>query len=59
ERVLADKRVVESKPTAEQLAMAERVRKVLSGKGRTAEAKEGQLGVKVQSLEGARHEPQT
>jgi hypothetical protein len=59
ERVIADKRILDSKPTAEQMAMVERVRSVLSGKERATGAAEVQLGVKVKPLEGTRHEPQT
>ncbi len=55
---MADKRVVDSKPTAEQMAMVERVRSVLS-QARATNANQAPLGVKIQSLEGARHEPQT
>jgi hypothetical protein len=56
ERVVTDKRVQESKPTAEQIAMVERIRTVLSG-GR--EPAQGQLGMTIKSMEGSRHEPQT
>jgi hypothetical protein len=57
DRVIADKRIQQTKPTAEQVAMVERVRGVLRGESSDAAA-EPRLGVKVQSLEGKRHEPQ-
>jgi pimeloyl-ACP methyl ester carboxylesterase len=55
ERVLADKRVQQSKPTAEQLAMVERIRAVLND----PPSGQGELGVTIQAMEGSRHEPQT
>ena len=58
ERLMADKRVQQTKPTAEQLAMLERIRGVLNG-GSAPAGKDVQLGVNVQSLEGTRHEQQT
>jgi pimeloyl-ACP methyl ester carboxylesterase len=57
DRVAADKRIQQSKPTAEQVAMFDRVRAALSVKG-PEHAADALLGVKVQSLEGKRHEPQ-
>jgi len=58
ERVMTDKRVVDSKPTAEQLAMLERVRNVLTGAPAPG-GKGVQLGVSLQSLEGSRYESKT
>ena len=56
ERVLSDKRVQQSKPTAEQMAMVERVRAVLSDQGKRGQ---GRLGITVEQMQGSRHEPQT
>jgi len=56
--VMTDKRVVDSKPTAEQLAMLERVRNVLTGAPAPG-GKGVQLGVSLQSLEGSRYESKT
>ena len=58
ERVMTDKRVVDSKPTAEQLAMVERVRNVLTGAPAPG-GKGVQLGVSLQSLEGSPYESKT
>ncbi|MGZ5165229.1 MAG: DUF3141 domain-containing protein, partial [Burkholderiales bacterium] len=60
DRVVTDKRVIQSKPTAEQLAMLDRVRKVLSTeRPRAAEDSSAKVGVAIQSMEGSRHESQT
>jgi pimeloyl-ACP methyl ester carboxylesterase len=56
ERVMSDKRIQQTKPTAEQLAMVERVRTVLSGSA--PDTGQPLMGVRVQSLEGKRREPQ-
>jgi len=58
ERVMTDKRVVDSKPTAEQLAMVERVRNVLTGAPAPG-VKQAPFAVNVQSLEGTRYESKT
>jgi hypothetical protein len=55
--VVADKRIVESKPTAEQVAMVARVREVLSGKSE-ASPPAARLDVSIKALKGGTHEPQ-
>jgi pimeloyl-ACP methyl ester carboxylesterase len=57
ERVTADKRIQQTKPTPEQIAMLQRIRAALSTKD-AERGGEARLGVKVQSLEGTSHEPQ-
>jgi pimeloyl-ACP methyl ester carboxylesterase len=60
DRVLADKRVQDSKPTSEQMAMVARVRAVLTGKrDRAASGAEDRVDVTIQSLKGSRHESKT
>ena len=56
DRVVTDKRVQQSKPTAEQVEMVGRIRRVLS---ESKEGADGQLGMTIQQMEGSRHEPQT
>ena len=59
ERVLADRRVQQAKPTAEQVAMLERVRRVLGAPSKQTAEPGVQLDVNIQAMEGSRHEPQT
>jgi pimeloyl-ACP methyl ester carboxylesterase len=59
ERVVSDKRVLETKPTPEQLAMLERIRKVLGTERERPVDKRAQATITIQSMEGSRHEPQT
>ena len=55
DRVIADKRVVDQKPTNEQMQMIERVRSALSA----APAEGKQVEMTVQRMKGSRREPQT